>query len=190
MASSLRPNPYEGSTDVNEFFESFEQYAQFADWADRKKTNALKTMLKDNASRWLSRQNFQDDITYNDLVDQIRLKYQLIQSQIFQLHSKLTSTKQQPHETVDNHAKRTEQLCNSLNIEDPVVTVSECTCQGGNESVTRDGDVSSQYTDKNADTHVLKHLCCATHVLVCNHCNGTSDANSVTCTSTGNEMQT
>ena len=72
-------------------------------------------------------------------------------------------------------------------------SVSECTCQGGNESVIRDGDLSSQYTDKHVDTPVMKHLCCATHVLVCNHCNGTSDhgdANSVTCTSTGNEMQT
>ena len=70
----------------------------------------------------MSRQNFQDDIIYNDLVDQIRLKYQLTQSQIFQLHSELASTKQQPHETVDNYAERIEQLCNRLNTEDPVKT--------------------------------------------------------------------
>ena len=38
-------------------------------------------------------------------------------------------------------------------------SVSECTFQGGNESVIRDGDVSSQYTDKHADTHVAFMLC-------------------------------
>ena len=55
-------------------------------------------------------------------MDQIRLKYQLTPSQIFQLHSELASTKQQPHETVDNYAERIEQLCNRLNIEDPAKT--------------------------------------------------------------------
>ena len=120
--SQLRPYPYDGSTDVNEFLESFARYAEFADWNDRKKASALKTMLRDNASRWLSRQNFHDDIAYDDLVQHIRQKYQLTQSQIFQLHSELASTKQQPQETVDSYAERIEQLCNRLNIEDPAKT--------------------------------------------------------------------
>ena len=120
--SQLRPYPYDGSTDVNEFLESFARYAEFADWDDRKKASALKTMLKDNASRWLSRQNFHDAIAYDDLVQHIRQKYQLTQSQIFQLHSELASTKQQPQDTVDTYAERIEQLCNRLDIEDPAKT--------------------------------------------------------------------
>ena len=120
--SQLRPYPYDGSTDVNEFLESFARYAEFADWNDRKKASALKTMLKDNASRWLSRQNFHDAIAYDDLVQHIRQKYQLTQSQIFQLHCELASTKQQPQDTVDTYAERIEQLCNRLDIEDPAKT--------------------------------------------------------------------
>lgn len=40
MANSLRPNPYDGSTDVNKFLESFARFAEFADWNNEKKTNA------------------------------------------------------------------------------------------------------------------------------------------------------
>lgn len=118
--SNLRPQPFDGSKsqDVNDFIDAFERYAAFADWNDRKKARGLKTMLKDNAAKWLSRQNLADEVDYADLRQAIIDKYQLSQTQLFQMRTELTQISQKQGEAIDDFAERVEQLCNRLQVED------------------------------------------------------------------------
>ena len=66
--ASLRPKPFDGSStyDVNEFIEAFQRYAVFADWNDQRKARTLKTMLVDNAAKWLTRQDYKESIEYDE----------------------------------------------------------------------------------------------------------------------------
>ena len=72
--ASLRPKPFDGSStyDVNEFIEAFQRYAVFADWNDQRKARAFKTMLVDNTAKWLTRQDYEENIEYDELVGNLR----------------------------------------------------------------------------------------------------------------------
>ena len=91
--SSLQPNLFDGTGDIDEFCNSFNQYDQFANWAECTKINALQTMQKDNSVRWLMRQNILENITYADLQTLICQKYESTTSQRFRLHFKLVKVK-------------------------------------------------------------------------------------------------
>ena len=119
--ASLRPKPFDGSPtqDINEFLEAFERYSQFADWTPIKKARGLKTMLTEKASKWLTRQAFDEDIGYDDLADSLRQKYQITVAQQFQIRSELSTIKQKNSESVAEYAERVEQLANKVDVIDP-----------------------------------------------------------------------
>jgi hypothetical protein len=76
---NLCPKPIDGThaQTIDDFGHAFECYSNFANWNDRKKANALKSMLVDNAARWLQRQEIEDDIAYENLVQLLKDKYSL-----------------------------------------------------------------------------------------------------------------
>ena len=120
---TLRPKPFDGSgtQDIEDFLHTFEMYSNFAEWGERKKINALKSNMVENAGRWLQRQEIDNDITYEELVQLIRDKYNISPAQRFHLRTELSCIRQLDQEMVDQYADRVEQLCNRLDITDQEV---------------------------------------------------------------------
>ncbi len=79
----LCPKPFDGSItqDIDYFLSKFEKYASFCQWNDRKKSQALQSMMSDNsAACWLQRQEVDEDTPYDAVITLLRERYSITEA--------------------------------------------------------------------------------------------------------------
>ncbi len=112
------PKPFDGTEDVDDFFHSFDCYLSFTNWPEDKKYSALKGMLREQAARWLQRQDLEELNTYDLLKDAVQQQYRPQPAMQFRIRQKLLNRKQATRESVNAYADDIRQLCFKLNITD------------------------------------------------------------------------
>ena len=76
------------------FFHSLDCYLLFTNWPEDKKYSALKGMLRDQADRWLQRQDLDELDTYDILKDAVQQQYRPQPAMHFPIQQKLLNRKQ------------------------------------------------------------------------------------------------